>query len=264
MSKRISIIISAVMFVSALYAQQSISDINRIKRDKSYVYGEATLDSKEAAKKLAYELLEADIKRWAIQKSPKINSVLVSKVYEYADSIILPRHNMVRFFAYVKISNLKVIKGKTMTVEVCQDVPITKPIAESSVEEKTEQSQDSATSQQEPAPMAEQSATPIAEPEVVKPSLEEDVLNRLMSVSSFYDLEKTMKPLKDAGKIIDYGKYTTITDPENCYLIIYDQQAAIKAFLSKGTTSRQNLKTHADDSEKNYHGCGAIWFKIKE
>ena len=38
---------SVIMFVSALWAQNSISDINRLKRDKDYLYGEATLDTKE-------------------------------------------------------------------------------------------------------------------------------------------------------------------------------------------------------------------------
>ena len=47
-------------------------------------------------------------------------------------------------------------------------------------------------------------------------------------------------------------------------MIIYDQQAAVKAILGKGVEKRKNLKTGIDDSEKNYHGCGAIWFKVKE
>ena len=85
-----------------------------------------------------------------------------------------------------------------------------------------------------------------------------------MGIESFYDLEKTMKPLKDQGKIEAYGKYTTMTDPAQCYLIIYDQQADIRAFLDKGESSRKNLKTGLDDSEKNYRGCGAIWFKVKD
>ena len=61
MKKRIICILSIMMFVSALWAQKSISDINRLKRDKDYLYGEATLDTKEAALNLAYELLEVEI-----------------------------------------------------------------------------------------------------------------------------------------------------------------------------------------------------------
>ena len=56
MRNRIICMLSGIMLATALWAQNSISDINRIKRDKDYLYGEATLESKEAAVKLAYEL----------------------------------------------------------------------------------------------------------------------------------------------------------------------------------------------------------------
>lgn len=258
--KKIVCLLSVMMFVSALWAQNSISDINRLKRDKDYLYGEATLDTKEAALKLAYELLEVEIKNWALSKNANISSVLASKVYDYADTIVLKRHNMVRAFAYVKKSNLKAIKGKNFKVDVNKDIPLSKPLTETPQEEESVMAepvtQTETVTQIDPAAKIEPLQV------VVKP--EEKVLQELKDVTSFYDLEKKMKPMKDTGEITDYGKYTTMTDPANCYLIIYDQQAVVKAILGKGVEQRKNLKTGADDSEKNYHGCGAIWFKIKE
>lgn len=258
MRNRIICMLSGIMLATALWAQNSISDINRIKRDKDYLYGEATLESKEAAVKLAYELLEVEIKNWATKKDSKISSVLASKVYEYADTILLQRHNMVRAFVFVKTSNLKAVKGKNLTVKVDQDKPLTKPI----VEERT------------PQPAVKQPE--ITQPEVVKaPEVREpqpeiskspadEVIEQLKGVNSFHKLESVIKPLKDEGKITDYGKYITMKEPAACYLIVYDQQGNIKALLGPGITSRRNLKTNLDDSEKNYHGCGAIWLKIKE
>ena len=101
MIKRFVSLLTMVLLAFSGYAQNSISDINRIKRDKNYLYGEATLDTREAAIKLAYELLEVEIKNWAATKNAQINSVYASKVYEFADSIILQRHNMVRAFVFV-------------------------------------------------------------------------------------------------------------------------------------------------------------------
>ena len=265
MKKRIVCILSIIMVVSALWAQNSISDINRLKRDKDYLYGEATLDTKEAALHLAYEMLEVEIKNWALSKDANISSVLASKVYDYADTIVLKRHNMVRAFAYVKKSNLKAVKGKKFTVDVNKDIPLTKPLSDTPQEEETviekPETQEEPIVEKEEVTQVEQAPT---EPLVAAPTLAEKVIMELKSVSSFYDLEKKMKPLKDAGDIIDYGKYTTMTDPANSYLIIYDQQAVVKAILGKGVEKRKNLKTGVDDSEKNYHGCGAIWFTIKE
>ena len=252
-----------LLFTTALMAQNSISDINKIKRDKSYLYGEATLDKKESAIDLAYELLKVEIKNWAKSKDPKISSVLASKVYEYADTIILHRHNMIRAFVYVRTSNLKAIKGKKLNVDIIPDESLTKPVVENQIEEIPD---DKTIQIEESASVDEQSSQIAIEPEAALPpkTVTDEVLERLMEIESFYDLEKTMKPLKDQGKIEAYGKYTTMTNPAQCYLIIYDQQADIRAFLDKGESSRKNLKTGLDDSEKNYHGCGAIWFKVKD
>jgi len=290
MKHRFLLFILLAFAVSSLQAQKSASDINRVKRDKSYLYGEATLNSKEAALKLAYELLVMEIKNWATQKDTNISSVIASKVYDYADTIILPRGNMVRAFAYVKISNLKSVKGKQMRIDI--DDEKDQVVNTTPVENRTEISKEK-TPVLSADTMAVVAQTPpkqqiiedtvktkaIEVNEIVAnenkveekdPALpivstaEEEVITSLKNVSSFYDLEKTMKPLKESGKILDYGKYADMKDPSNTFLIIYDRQANIKALLGKGVTERKNLKTGLVDSEKNYHGCGAIWFKIKQ
>lgn len=260
--RKIVLVLATFMCCTVLQAQNKMSEINRIKRDKNYLYGEATLNTQEAALSLAYELLEAEIKNWAKEKSNKINSVVASQIHDYADTIILQRQNMVRAFAYVKTSNLNPVKGKSIKVDVTEDnnapsttkkveVAATKPVAQ-------------------PKP-AETVATPAAEPKpatapkpVEKKDFSKEVLAEIQKVTSFYDLERTISPLHQQGKITSYGKYATMPDPEESYLIIYDADANIKAILGKGTSRRKNLSTGKDDSETNYKGCGAIWFKVKE
>ena len=277
MIKRFVSLLTMVLLAFSGYAQNSISDINRIKRDKNYLYGEATLDTREAAIKLAYELLEVEIKNWAATKNAQINSVYASKVYEFADSIILQRHNMVRAFVFVKTSNLKAIKGKSMTVDVKPDEVLTKAIPEPStvegntisVKEEPVGKEETPTKGKEAVPTNVDTPTQIdlvkeePAPANLQP-VQPEAIQRLMAVTSFHDLEDVIKPLKAEGKITGYGKYTTMSDPASCYLIIYDKEANIKAFLGKGAVTRPNLQTGLSDSEKNYHGCGAIWLKIKE
>ena len=77
-------------------------------------------------------------------------------------------------------------------------------------------------------------------------------------------IKVAMQPLKENGDIIDYGKFATAEHPELCYLIVYDPAGNICALLGKGEDVRPNLKTGRDDSIKNYRGCGAIWFTLKE
>jgi hypothetical protein len=90
------------------------------------------------------------------------------------------------------------------------------------------------------------------------------VIEQIKNAKNFFELKKIMEPLKQKGEIIDYGKYATAPKPEDCYLIVYDPAGNIKAILGKGENVRWNLKTGKEDSIKNYHGCGAIWFTINE
>ena len=99
---------------------------------------------------------------------------------------------------------------------------------------------------------------------MVRKASENDALLRLKKAKNFFELKEIMQPLKDKGDIIDYGKYATAEHPELCYLIVYDPAGNICALLGKGKDVRKNLKTGNDDSIKNYRGCGAIWFTLRE
>ncbi len=258
--KKLVSFLALLLFCTALPAQNKMNEINRIKRDKSYLYGEATLNTKDAALSLAYELLEAEIKNWAKQKSNKISSVVASQIYEYADTIILPRHNMVRAFAYVKTSNLDPVKGKSIKVDIVEH-----KIPRTSEQTIAAAAQPVASSQPVPAAVpAKPAEASVAAPKPVKVDVSKEVLDEIQKVTSFYNLEQTIAPLHRQGKITSYGKYATMPDPSESYLIIYDTDANIRAVLGKGTSTRKNLTTGKDDSESNYKGCGAIWFKVKE
>ena len=163
---------------------------------------------------------------------------------------------MVRAFAYVKTSNLNPIKGKSIKVDVAEDKNT------ASITKKVEVRAPKVVVQPKPTGTV---ATTTAEPKPVeKQDFGKEVLAEIQKVKSFYDLERTISPLHQQGKITSYGKYATMPDPAESYLIIYDANANIKAILGKGTSKRKNLSTGKDDSETNYKGCGAIWFKVKE
>lgn len=251
--KKIIPTISLLFIAVTMMAQTSMEEVNRIKRDAEYLYGEATMNDKQAALQLAYELLETEIKNWAAAKNSKITSVTASKIFEVADTIILSRHNMIRAFVYVSTKNLKAQKGKTLTIEINKSEPISKPIVEK---------------KEEPVVLANP-VTPATvikeEPKKVVPTKpKNDALEKLLKLTSFYDLEKTIEPLRIEGKVKSYGKYATMKNPEECYLIIYDTDANIRAILGKGTDSRKNLRTGKDDTERAYKGCGAFWFILDE
>ena len=89
-------------------------------------------------------------------------------------------------------------------------------------------------------------------------------LDKIIAVTSFFQLKEVMEPMYEQGIIKSYGKYNTMSEPSDCYLVIYDPDGDIRAVLGKGIKERKNLSTGLPDSEHNYSGCGAIWFQLND
>ena len=69
--------------------------------------------------------------------------------------------------------------------------------------------------------------------------------------------------MKQQGRIAHYGRYSSLQNPKDYYLAIYNKEGEVVAVLTPGT-ERINVQTRQTDSEKNYKGCGAIGFKINK
>lgn len=261
----------------------NLEKINKIKKNHSYVYGEATMTEKPAALQAAMDILEANILEWVTERSKAdVEKIVATDIRHLVDTIFLRRVNMVRAFVYVKKSKLIPVFSKS-------GLAIIDPSANNDNEESIGETRviDSSSApfkgnteshavNPDEKPQVEQKDNLAADEHNItqNKSVEKNVspqnsdsktkaLQKIQSVRSFFDLESVMKPLKQQGIIADYGKYSTLKNPEEAYLIIYDPAGNIRAVLDPGTDTRRNLKTNADDSLKNYRGCGAIWFKFR-
>lgn len=258
-------------FVMAHADSGNLEKINKIKKNHSYVYGEATMTDKPAALQAAMDILEANILEWVTERSKAdVEKIVATDIRHLVDTIFLRRVNMVRAFVYVKKSKLIPVFSKSglaiIDPNADADAPVVSDVqGETRVIPSAADGHDRPTAP-EPAEAAEESAAapnPVsAASSGVANSKQLEALRQIQSLRSFFDLEKVMKPLKQQGVIADYGKYQTLKNPAEAYLIIYDPAGNIRAVLGQGTDTRPNLKTHADDSLKNYRGCGAIWFKF--
>lgn len=266
--KRLSFIIlllSTVLMANALDIRQQ--NINRIKKSKAFLYSDVTMNTQEDAVSQAYEQIQVEIMNWASERSKKkISNISVTELNKIVDTIMVRRAEMFRVVAYVR-------KNKVATTFNDWKITLVKEL--------------DTDLKQEPEETAELPDTiaPIHEPDSIQISEKKDslvnekvlsilrsnflgkkggVIEQIKKAKNFFELKQIMEPLKQKGDIIDYGKYATAKNPENCYLIVYDPAGNIKALLDKGEKERQNLKTGKKDSIKNYRGCGAIWFTIKE
>ena len=204
--------------------------INSIKKNSQYLYGEATAESEVEAKDLAEDILYQEINQWAAQKKRLKNSphIVVSNKKELQTALSLPRGNMHRYFVYVKKSDL--MPGENVEV-------IDNSIPEVSTVEHITQ------------PSTEQEY-----PEAVK---------IIASYTDYYNMADKIKDLKTEGKIRHYARYASLEKPEIYYLAIYNTEGRVVALLTPGT-NRTNVKTGQPDKVTNYSGCGAIGFSVNE
>lgn len=248
MKKIICSILTFVLVLGASAGDWRLEKINSIKKNSAYLYGEATVSTLEQATTLAYEELQREVYAWL-----QNDSLSVKDINRLSDTVMVRIVNVYRVFAYVEKSKLKSlppVTDKTDTVQA--KVPSV---------EKTLEKKDST--------LFTDSVRQVINKrffgkEGKKRQRENDALLRLKKAKNFFELKEIMQPLKDKGDIIDYGKYATAKHPELCYLIVYDPAGNICALLGKGKDVRKNLKTGNDDSIKNYRGCGAIWFTLRE
>ena len=225
-----------------------LEKINSIKKNSAYLYGEATVSTLEQATTLAYEELQREVYAWL-----QNDSLSVKDINQLSDTVMVRIVNVYRVFAYVEKSKLKSLPPDTVKKDTVQ--------AKAPIVKKTLEKKDST--------LFTDSVRQVINKrffgkEGKKRQRENDALLRLKKAKNFFELKEIMQPLKDKGDIIDYGKYATAKHPELCYLIVYDPAGNICALLGKGKDVRKNLKTGNDDSIKNYRGCGAIWFTLRE
>ena len=228
MKRLITVILAFVVAAVSFANDNQVTRINDIKKSSDYIYGDATMPTQADAISLAYEKLQSAIQEWSQVEHITLKVKSVIEINNLADTILTRRADMYRVFAYVKKSDLA---SDTMP----KDSLVTDSVMQV-----------------------------IKQRFGGKNSRQSDALLRIKEAKNFFELKQIMQPLKENGKIIDYGKFATAEHPERCYLIVYDPAGNIRAILDKGGDIRKNLKTGGDDSIRNYRGCGAIWFLLPE
>lgn len=265
--KRITTILLLLCMVLTINAQDKrLTNINTIKKSKEYLYSDITMSTIEGATSQAFERLQQEIFNWATDRAEKKTSHYPSpvEINKLIDTVMVRRADMYRVFAYVKKVNLVPLFNEWNLVLL----------------DELDGDQNNGDQSHNPELQSEPKSCPcdsvqhkdsVVVSEKVLKILKNNFLGRkggvieqIKKAKNFFELKQIMEPLKQKGDILEYGKYATAKNPEDCYLVVYDPAGNIKALLGKGKDLRLNLLTGKDDSIKNYRGCGAIWFTINE
>lgn len=90
-----------------------------------------------------------------------------------------------------------------------------------------------------------------------------DRLDRILRMKTIAEVQPYFIAEKKEGRLM-FGKMSSAMRPEECYLLFFNREGKVVAFLGKGSTSRLNLLTGQTESVDQYRGNGVIWFLLYE
>lgn len=218
--------------VSAETEQELKQRIVDIKLNGSYLWGESTDKTEEAARESAEGSLLTQVKSWLISKGKDLE--LAQQASAKWTAITTNRGNQKRVFLYVKASDIA-SGGNTVAVTTPTVTSTTTPVASTAT------------------PVAS-TATPVAVPSVIQ---------EIAACAKYADMATKVQTMKADGRLKSYARYASLTHPEDCYLIIYNREGDVVATLTPGTT-RKNVATGEETSLSRYKGCGAIGVEVSK
>lgn len=286
MIRRIFLLVFGLAISITLCAQQSDSKkINSIKRNPSYLYAEATMETEEDAFNTAKEALMTYIQEYIDSKKSlsNANSVIVKDIANRCERMQMMRGDMYRVLVYVKksdiipadnsetidCSNTAVVKDTTVAVKA--DTTELKQVDTMAV--NTVAVDDGLPTVDEINSKPNVFGNNNEENVVVEHNMEENapkletawqqrVIDELLEASSLTEAKAMLNRFKAEYKVKRYGSYNECRNVGESFWLIVENGGPVKAILGPGTDGRTNFKTMKKDRLGNYSGYDAIWFTL--
>jgi len=260
----IVLLLPAYLFAQVEYAEEK-SQVNTIKKDANYLYGEGIGDTAEDAMLSAKDFLTSDIKRYIQEEVSLVDasSISIPQLVENADKIQFKRGTMDRIFLYVKKTDIlntpsskTPIAGKETKTEKKEMVAEPEAVKAPEVEKVPEVAESPEIIKVEETPEVTTAAKPAIETQ------ESPMLNKLLSSPDMETLISILKAAKEAHKVI-WGDVKLNNINPSWYIVSFSENE-INAFLDKGAEERINLLTKEKVSLKDYSNNRKVWFIIYE
>ena len=261
MKKIVLIIVCMCLSHSLTFAQEEDikREINNIKRDTTYIYGESTLANKDEAFEMAKDQLHINIELWvkSILPNQEITSVAAKKIDNYCQALSLMRGNLYRAFVYVNkddiyallpVNRVAIVSGNSAQLEMPskKKVDIVNQLDGSKMGNK-----------QNYAPQ-------LSDPVTTKKFPDKDLLTELFKVSTLSDAKALLNSEYYKNRYF-YGNVRSSRDgrfikENNAMLLIFNHgDKCIRAIVKVENGSIINLRTDNSDNLANYPDCDAIW-----
>lgn len=286
MIRRIFLLVFWLAISITLCAQQSDSKkINSIKRNPSYLYAEATMETEAEAFNTAKEALMTYIQEYIDSKKSlsNANSVIVKDIANRCERMQMMRGDMYRVLVYVKKndiipadnsetidrSNTAVVKDTTVavkadTTELKQvDTMAVNTVAVDdglpTVDEINNKPNVFGNNSEEKEVVEHSTAETAAKLEI---AWQQRVIDELLEASSLTEAKAMLNRFKAEFKVKRYGSYNECKNIGESFWLIVENGGPVKTILGPGADERTNFKTMIKDRLGNYSGYDAIWFTL--
>lgn len=247
----------SLLMVATAFAQESPSkQINQIKRNSSYLYAEATMETAEEALAVARELLMQQVHEYIGEKEKlsQAKDVLVKNVNAKSESLSMMRGTMFRMFVYVKKSDIEAVNNvttintttNTSTVIIEQPVPPV-PAPETSIEIEE---QDAEVSQGEPVA------------DTGLPVWQQQAISDLLGCADAAAVKAKLNRLKAEYKVKKYGNPSNCPNANNVFWVFFNEDGSVNTVVGTGDTDRINFRDMQLTTLSKYKGMNALWFNF--
>ena len=294
MVRRLFLLVFGLTISVVLCAQQSDSKkINSIKRNPSYLYAEATMDTEEEAFNTAKETLMSYIKEYIESKKSlnNANNVIIKDIANRCEKLQMMRGEMYRVLVYVKKGDI-IPAENTTTLDRLGNAELvdTAAIAKDKIETKqpdtvsvntipvdtvavnTATIDDGLPSvdeinntsnvfgDNENKEVGDNNSGELADK--LEIAWQQGVIDELLKVTSLTEAKAMLNRFKAEFKVKRYGSYNECRSVGESFWLIIENSGSVKAILGPGIDKRTNFKTMRKDTLGNYSGDDAIWFTL--
>ena len=249
MSIRTIIAIAMMASTATVTAQDVVEQINAIKLDPQYIYGEASNENADTAFMAAVFDLKMNLE--AKLKTQLDPGMLKNKVKKLSR----PRGQRVKVMAYIKNEDVLSIPPAVPTTPTA---PIDEEASEGIV---------MMPSQVPPPPPPSLQAPPPAPAQVASttPGLS-SLVKELMDTEHLQEALMVLEGHNRRGTVGEFVPYSKAQRPQTMYLLIFDREYNIPLAVltpEKSNGTRDNLYKNSEDSLSNYSDKIAVCFTYK-
>ena len=287
MIKRFFLLVFGLVITITLCAQQSDSKkINSIKRNPSYLYAEATMETEEEAFNTAKEALMTYIQEYIDSKKSlsNANSVIVKDIANRCERMQMMRGDMYRVLVYVKKNDIipaansetidrpnsavvkdtiVAVKADTTALKQADTMAVNAVAVDDglpTVNEINNKPNVFGNNSEEKEAVEQNMVETAAKLEI---AWQQRVIDELLEASSLTEAKAMLNRFKAEFKVKRYGSYNGCKNiGESFWLIVENGGGSVKAILGPGADERTNFKTMIKDRLGNYSGYDAIWFTL--